>query len=157
MRPIASLMAGLAMLALAGGFPAVQAHTPLPGVQPATLLSTLPTRAEAEAEADLPSPDAIALPIAGMTKRDGAYYLTLDMAALEREGFDTYATVGGATTGFARLSAGLVTTAPLAGALFDGWTIFGMTGYGRRNDTSALRALETGNQWVGGLGLGYRF
>lgn len=96
-------------------------------------------------------------PIMGVVRRNGAYYLDIDMTVLERRGFETYATAGGSQAGFARLSAGLVTTVPLSGALFDGWTLIGMTGYGRHTDTTALRNLESGNQWVGGFGLGYRF
>lgn len=153
MRPISPFLAGLAMLALASGSPAAQARTAQPGVSHEAVSEIHFMRDTV----DSPAPYAAAFPIAGVTKRDGAYYLDLDMAALEHEGFDTYATVGGTSAGFARLSAGLVTSAPLSGALFDGWTMFGMTGYGHRNDTSALRTLETGNQWVGGLGLGYRF
>lgn len=153
MRPIIPFLAVFAIQTLASGIPAALARITQPAVHQPTAAETLPTRDQAYAL----DPYGFALPPAGVTKRDGAYYLDLDMAALEREGFETYATVGGSTAGFARLSAGLVTTAPLSGVVLDGWSVFGMTGYGRRNDTSALRNLETGNQWVGGLGLGYRF
>ncbi|RXR27567.1 hypothetical protein [Sphingobium fluviale] len=153
MRGNAPLIAGLAVLALAGvpSSPALARSAPNGPEASAAPIS------QAVRQPQRASNEYAALPIEGMVKRDGAYYLDIDVRALEREGFDTYATVGGSQAGFARLSAGLVTTAPLSGALFDGWTLIGMTGYGRRTDTSVLRNLESGNQWVGGLGFGYRF
>lgn len=152
MRGHPSLIAPLAVLALAGGTPSALARQTSNGPEARAANESL-----AAPQPHPASTQYITLPLEGMVKRGGAYYLDIDVRALEREGFDTYATVGGSKAGFARLSAGVVTSAPLTGALFDGWSVFGMTGYGRRNDTTALRTLESGNQWVGGLGLGYRF
>lgn len=153
MRVSTPLMAGLAVLALAGGTPSAQARPAPNGPE----VRTAPVSLAIAEPRDNLARYATAFPIAGVIERDGAYYLDIDLRALQREGFDTYATVGGGNAGFARLSAGVITSAPLTGALFDGWSLFGMTGYGRRTDTSALRILESGNQWVSGVGLGYRF
>lgn len=153
MRPTALWMAAPLLLALTESFtPALARHAADgPALRP-TDVPRLPERTDGVL---LQHPQAI--PIAGVVKRNGAYYLDLDLRPLEREGFDTYATAGGGKAGFARLEIGVVTSASLSGPVLDGWSLFGMTGYGHRADPSALRNLETGNQWVGGVGLGYRF
>ncbi|MDQ4420796.1 hypothetical protein OOT33_10185 [Sphingobium sp. DEHP117] len=146
-------MAAPPLLALTGGFAPALARPVAdgPDLRP-THVPKLP-----DSIGGLPQRPSAAFPIAGVVKRNGAYYLDLDLRPLEREGFDTYATVGGGKAGFARLEVGVVTSASLSGPVLDGWSLFGMTGYGHRADPSALRNLETGNQWVGGVGLGYRF